>query len=167
MYSSFIDLCISKYPDYKYIFAKPQGIDENLFAPYLKDERIQLSDNSIDLMQRSRAGIVKTGTSNLEAALCGMPFVMMYKASPLTFMIGKSLVNLDYISLVNILLDKPLVKELIQGDANPVTMADEISRLIENSDDSLINDYSKIRELLGEPGSSDRIANEIMSNYMK
>ena len=96
-----------------------------------------------------------------------MPFVMMYKASALTYMIGKSLVNLDYISLANILLDKPLVTELIQGDANPITMADEISRLIENNDDSLIDDYTKIRELLGEPGCSDRIANEIMSNYMK
>lgn len=170
LFYAFIDLYKDRFPDFQFVFAKPQGIDKSVFEPYLK-ENILLSDNSIDLMIKSKAGIVKTGTSNLEAALCGMPFVMMYKASALTYLIGKSLVNLKYISLVNILLNKSVVTELIQGDANPKAMVDEISKLITNDNtndkNDMINEFMKIKDMLGTPGCSDRIANEILLNYLK
>ncbi len=114
------------------------------------------------LLKRSRAGIVKTGTSTLEAALSGMPFVMVYKASVLSYLLGRRLINLPYVSMVNILAGKKVVSEYIQGEAMPGIISDEIIRLTARANfDKMQEEFLNIREMLGQNGASYKAASII------
>lgn len=112
-----------------------------------------------ELLKDSVAGIIKTGTSTLESALLGMPFAMIYKASTISYMIGKSKLRLPYVSLPNILAKKFIVRELIQDEATPANIADELNRLTDKNEFVRIqNEFKLVKELLGEPGASARAA---------
>ncbi len=122
-------------------------------------------DSSRELMQNSRAGVIKTGTSNLEAALCGLPFAMVYKTSALTYYFGKILVNLDNISLVNILAGRRIVSEFVQGDAKPKAIVSEVLHLLNNGErdgnlsrDDMLSEFGRIRKELGQAGASRNAA---------
>lgn len=147
-------------PDYRLVVAKGSEVDFSAISKYLNDNDIEIENDSIRLMQKAKFGIVKTGTSNLEAALAGMPFVMVYKTSPITYYMGKTLINLDYISIVNILLKQSVVKELIQQDANPARTSEELLSLAKNpiKYSEIINHFELIRKMLGGSGASSRAA---------
>ncbi len=115
-------------------------------------------------MKKAKIGIVKTGTSTLEAALCEMPFLMIYKTSPLTYLMGKNLINLEYISLVNILLKRHTIKELFQSEANYLSISKDLSSLIDNKDKYLyiLNEFDLVRNILGGTGASDKAAELIL-----
>lgn len=123
----------------------------------------ELFSDSRQLMKTSEVGIVKTGTSTLEAALCGMPFVMMYKTSSISYLLAKNLVQLPYISLVNILVNKPVIPELIQQEANPESIARHVLELFNSSEkkDVMKEEFLEIRNILGNPGASKRAAETI------
>ena len=127
-------------------------------------ENYELWTNSRQLMLSARAGIVKTGTSTLEACLCGMPFSMMYKTSTLSYYIGKSLVNLNFIALPNIVLGRQCVSEFVQWDATAEQLARESLLLMR--DDGLRErqkaDFGTVRDLLGTSGASERAARVIL-----
>ncbi|MBI5325963.1 MAG: lipid-A-disaccharide synthase [Ignavibacteriae bacterium] len=140
-------------------------ISKSEYESYLnKFKDWQLWDDSKSLMNKAYAGIVKTGTSTLEAALCNMPFAMVLKTSPISYRLGKRLVKLDNISLVNILAGKKVVNEYIQSDAKPETIANEILSLFNNGKryDEILNEFSGIRKLLGEKGASKHAAELII-----
>lgn len=130
-------------------------------ADYLKsklDKRItfEIYDSSYELMQKSAVGLVKTGTSTLEAALSGMPNAMFYITSFFTYQLGKNMINLDYIALPNILLNKEVVKEFIQNDAKANQIAKNILSLLNHKTirNRQLKEFEAIRELLGEKGAS-------------
>ncbi len=157
-----------KFPNFQINIAKSSNVDEELYMKFLKNNTfIELIDNSKELMANSIAGAVKTGTSNLEACLLGMPFVMYYKTSAITYFLGKKLVNLPYISLVNILCKEAVIPELIQKDATPEKISDDISKIIQN-ENYFANIQSKFKEIrfnLGESGASRRAAELIVNNF--
>lgn len=160
----------NKYPNFSIEFAKAPAIEADYFEKLItKHASWKICDDSRNLMSRAIAGVVKTGTSTLEAALCGMPFTMIYKTSFFSYTIGKKLVNLPYISLVNILSGKMLVSELIQNNAKPEKIAEEITKLIENKELrlQLKNEFSKIREMLGTSGASKKAAEIIYSSFIE
>ncbi len=128
----------------------------------------QISTDVRQLMRNSRAGIVKTGTSTLEAALCGMPFVMIYRASFFNYIIGKNLINLPYVSMVNILAGEEIISEYVQNEIDPQKIAKEIIEISENKEnfESLQNNFKQIKEIIGNKGASERAAKEIFV-YLK
>ncbi|MBM2815503.1 MAG: Lipid-A-disaccharide synthase [Ignavibacteria bacterium] len=133
--------------------------------PEIRNLNCRIYENSLQLMLQSRAGIVKTGTSTLEATLCGMPFVMVYKTSAITNFFGKHLIKLENISLTNILAKKKVVQELIQNEASPELISKEIKKMLSNQNYALEmqNEFKKIRKSLGEKGASVRAAEFIAS----
>lgn len=149
------------FPDFRMGIAKIKGFD-SYYKQYFKSNFIkwEIFEDSKELMNNSLVGIVKTGTSTLESALCGMPFVMFYKTSFISYNFGKKLINLPYISLPNILLEKPLVKEYFQKDANPLTIVNEIVKLINNKDYYKFhqNEFNILKNMLGNSGASQRAA---------
>ena len=156
--------------DIKIKIARSDNVDTEHYLPdELEQKNIELSDNSIELMQNSLAGIVKTGTSNLEAALCGLPFVMTYKTSTFTYLLGKKLINLPYLSIINILHYRNIVDEFIQKDATPQKIGNAILNFIDNKDefDKIQNYMINIREKLGNKIASENAANSILKllNY--
>lgn len=129
-------------------------------------DEIEFVSDSRELMRRSKVGIVKTGTSNLEAALLGLPFVMFYKTSSISYTVGKFLVNLDEISIVNILLKRKIVPEFIQSEATAEKICSAIKFILTNDDVycEMQKYFYQVKRLLGGSGASKRAA-EIIIKY--
>lgn len=170
--SGHIDLFIdtAKYitkkdPSLNITIAKSENVDETHYNPALLNENgIDLSENSIELMQNSLTGIIKTGTSNLEAALCGLPFVMTYKTSLFTYLLGKKLINLPYLSIINILHYRNIIDELIQKDATPEKLGNSVLSLVNDRSkyDEIQQHMINTKEKLGNKPASENAANAIL-----
>ena len=121
--------------------------------------------SSYSLMQRATSGVVASGTATLEAAALGLPYCLVYKISWPTWAMGKLLVKLDYIGLVNILAGEEVVEEFIQGDAEPGRIELSISRLMNNSDsrDALCQKLLTTAAKLGDCGAHQRAASEVVA----
>ncbi|MFP4368084.1 MAG: lipid-A-disaccharide synthase [Candidatus Kapaibacterium sp.] len=152
--------------DVEFGLAKSSLADESVYLDFLKNNKTcTLYASSSDLMHKAKAGIVKTGTSNLEACLAGMPFVMVYKASPFTYFMGKRLVNLPYLSIINILLNEAVIDELIQKDASARKIATLTKNIYIDSEKQkeIYDIFMKVRNLLGKGGGSEKAARIILS----
>lgn len=150
---------------YKFGIACSGNISKDYYYSALdKNNDIELYDDSLGLMLKSKVGIVKTGTSNLEAALCGMPFSMFYLASLISYIIGKSLMNIEHVSLVNILLKKGIINEFIQKDANATNISNDILNILNDNNryNEIISAFSDIKNILGEGGASKLSSKIIM-----
>jgi lipid-A-disaccharide synthase len=149
---------------YKFAISKSPTIDSSIYDSFIKSNpNVKIYDNSREAMKSSEFGIVKTGTSTLEATLLNLPFIMIYKTSLTTYLIGRYLVDINYLAMPNILLNKEVVKELIQQDATASKIVKELDIYMNNKD--LINkiktDFIEIRELLGKQ-SACKIASSII-----
>ncbi|HRW97772.1 MAG TPA: lipid-A-disaccharide synthase, partial [Bacteroidales bacterium] len=108
-----------------------------------------------DLLHNAVAALVTSGTATLETALMSVPQVVCYKSSWLSFQIARRIVDVKYISLVNLIMDKEVVKELIQNDLNRENLIHELNLLFDDSNRArMLSDYSQLRLKLGGEGAS-------------
>lgn len=116
--------------------------------------------NSQDLMQRATAGIVCSGTATLEAACLGLPYCLIYKTAWLTYEVGRRLVTIQHLGIVNILAGRPVVREFIQDAATPAALADEILRLLNvpGATEKLTTELQSVVAQLGGDGAAQRAA---------
>lgn len=116
------------------------------------------------LMQRARAGMVSSGTATLEAALFGMPFVILYRVAWLTWVVGKRLVKIEHIGMPNILAGRRIVPEFLQADAEPGRVAAEMLHLLRDASatETMQRDLGAVSAMLGEPGAARRAADAII-----
>lgn len=165
LFSKTAQIIKKELPDYRIIIPKSANVETELYEEYSKIEKsIEYTDNSRELMLHSRAAVVKTGTSNLEAALCGLPFVMAYKTSYFNYLIGRSLVNMPYISMPNILLNREIINEYIQKEARPEVIANNVVKLTQkNYFEEYKKEFEKIRKILGGSGANKLTAQKIIS----
>ncbi len=119
-----------------------------------------VEEDLYDAIALSDAAIVASGTATLETALLGVPMVVIYKISGLSYAIGKKFIKVDYISLVNLIAGRAVVPELIQQDANPARIAAEVKALIVNEEarQAMKESFTVLRGKLGSPGASQRTA---------
>jgi lipid-A-disaccharide synthase len=110
-----------------------------------------------NLLAHSKFAMVTSGTASLETALFGVPHVVCYKMNSLSYFIAKKLVDIKYISLVNLITDEPIVRELIQEDCSEKNLIDELT-ILENKSKSM---YDNLFEKIGSTGSNNRIAQEV------
>lgn len=155
-----------EYPDYQFLVAGVSTVDKSLYDQVLKKyPRLGLvMDNPRSVLRKAAAALVASGTATLETALMDVPQVVCYKGSFISYHIAKRLVKIKYISLVNLVVDRPLIKELIQNDLNSKNLKDELERLLH--DDTyrkrIFDGYQSMRQLLGGPGASKRLAQLIL-----
>lgn len=151
--------------DLEVLVAGVDSININVYEKFCGNEAKLVFNKNYDLMKYADAGIIKSGTSTLEAALFGLPFVVVYKTSFLSYLIGKSLIQIDKISLANIVADKKVVTELIQNECTPEKIAFEVEKILvnENYRNQLKTELSRIKSLLGTSGSSIKAAEIILS----
>jgi len=147
------------------VVARSKNIDEKYFQQdNISGKFITIEDHNYELMKYSHFGIIKSGTSTLEAGFFALPMIVVYKTSPLTYMIGKQLVKLDRIGMVNILLDEMVVPELIQDEANSENIFNTASKIL--SDDKtyekMKNKLGNVKEKLGSDGASLKAARSIL-----
>lgn len=163
------DLLNENLNNYSFEFAVSSNLSPDDFS-MLKfyNFNYKLVNNSIDLMRRAKIGVVKTGTTTLEASLLGLNMVMAYKASLSHYILGKYLVNLDYLSLPNILLNKEIIPECIQKQATPKRIAQNVLNLLNNHDlcTKQQQEFNKIREILGHKGAAFNAANIILQDII-
>jgi len=114
-------------------------------------------------LRASDAAVIASGTATLEAALIGTPMLIVYKLSTLSYLIAKIMVGLDYVGLPNIVSEKPLVPELIQGAARPSNITQELSGLVEGgaATDNIKEGLAKLKEEMGSPGATRRAAEAV------
>ena len=132
--------------------------------------KISIWDGNVyDVMSHADAAMVCSGTATLETGCFGTPMVVLYKINPLTYFFAKRLVNVPNIGMINLMAETEIVKELIQKDANPQNIADEILRLLTDQSyhDRLSRQLLDVKERLGSPGASGRAAKEILELIKK
>jgi lipid-A-disaccharide synthase len=152
------------YSNYELIVAGVKNVNKSVYQP-AKDLDVKVIYNqTYDLLYHSKIAIVTSGTASLECALFNVPQIVCYKTSSISYFIGKSLVNISFISLVNIILKKATVKELIQNDLTEKNLVNELSNLLNyNGVSDIINEYSKIYSMLSIKGTSKKIAMSIIN----
>ncbi|MCX6315799.1 MAG: lipid-A-disaccharide synthase [Bacteroidetes bacterium] len=146
------------YPEYQFIVAKAPGMEESFYDALLKDYHnvSYVSNQTYALLKQSTAALVTSGTATLETALFSVPEVVCYKGSWLSYQIGKRLVDVKYISLVNLIMDRLVVTELIQDDLTVDNLKKELHELLTNEERirKIQNDYADLKRLLGEGGNA-------------
>jgi lipid-A-disaccharide synthase len=167
-----IMLEVSKhFPNYQFVVAKAPGLDdhfyEQLLAPYTNVSAV--ADQTYDLLMRAEAALVTSGTATLETALFGVPEVICYKGNALSYQIAKRLIKIKFIGLVNLIMDKEVVKELIQDELTVANLKRELNGLLNDAAkrEQVKKDYGDLKVLLSKGGHASANAAESIFNYMK
>ena len=147
------------------VVARSKNIDEKYFRQSSgSDKFITIENHNYELMKYSSFGIIKSGTSTLEAGYFALPMIVVYKTSPLTYLIGKQLIKLDRIGMVSILLDEMVVPELIQNEANSDNIFNAASKVLSDNQayEKMKLKLEEVKEKLGSDGASKKAANSIL-----
>ncbi|MEE2801943.1 MAG: lipid-A-disaccharide synthase [Bacteroidota bacterium] len=149
-----------KFPDYQFIIAGAPGQDESFYSQFLKNYPATLVMNrTYDLLSLCHAALVTSGTATLETALFKVPQVVCYKGSNISYQIAKRIINLNYISLVNLIMDEEVVTELIQSDFNEKKLSTELSLILDATHrNRVFANYYELEHKLGGVGASDQTA---------
>lgn len=154
------------FPEYQFVIACAPTFPSSYYKAIQERGVKTVSNATYALLKHATAGIIKSGTSTLEAALFKLPQVVCYKAGTVTFAIAKHLVNVKYISLINLIMDKPVVKELIQEEMNAAEITKELSHILNDPSyrGTMIKNYEQAYEQLGGTGASKRLAQGIINH---
>jgi lipid-A-disaccharide synthase len=158
------------FPDHRFVVAAVSNLPKSYYENFRKDGRVDIVyDQTYDVLSNATAALVTSGTATLETALFEIPQVVCYKASALTYIIAKSLIKVKYISLVNLIADKELVKELIQKDLNTLYIKKELEKIIFDKDNRnlMLKGYKDLKILLGEKGASVKTAKLMVEHLTK
>mgnify|MGYP005627449095 FL=1 len=155
---------VDYFPDHQFIVAGAPNIKLSYYKSILKNKRIKVIENkTYEILSISTAAIVTSGTATLETALFKVPQVVCYKSSYFSYFIAKLIVNIKYISLVNLIMDQQIVKELIQQDCNKDKIRNELEKILDlNNKKSLQIKYDELTSILGNNGTSKRVALDII-----
>lgn len=158
---------IKSFPDYQFVVAGAPSQDTEFYNKYLSEQCVLLENKTYQLLEHSTAALVTSGTATLETALFKIPQIVCYKANAISFQIAKAVIKVKYISLVNLIADKELVKELIQNELNTTHLKTELAKLLDPTHrNQLLSDYNNLQQKLGGVGASARAA-DLMISYLK
>ena len=157
---------VGSYHQYQFVIAGAPSLGYDFYKQFIKEENVHfVSGKTYDLLSHAHAALVTSGTATLETALFRVPEVVCYRGNWISYQIAKRVISLEYISLVNLIMDAPVVTELIQGDLNTRNLKTELNKLL-NPDyrEKLLNNYEALREKLGNEGASERTAQAIYTS---
>ncbi len=164
------DLILKQIPQIQFILPLAPSIQETLLLKFPGQTPVQIVKNrGYEAMNAADLLIVASGTVTIEAALLKVPMIITYKVSPLTYALGKRLIQVPYIGMVNLVAGKQVVPELIQQDATPERIAQEAIKLLKDPAKRMAirEELAKVKEKLGEPGASDRAAQAVIEVLKK
>ena len=155
---------VKDFPAYQFVVAGAPSQPDALYQEMIGDTPVILLRNqTYNLLKQSYAALVTSGTATLETALFGVPQIVCYKGNPVSYWLARKLVKVKYISLVNLIMDREVVKELIQTDLNTKQLKDELERILEKGPRrmAILSAYSQLWQLLGSSPASENAAVEI------
>lgn len=156
---------VEKYPDFEFVVAGLNNHSEAFYRKYMNCDKTKIIFNqTYSILNVAYSAVVCSGTATLETALFNVPEVVCYKANPISFSIGKLLVDLNYISLVNIILDKLAVVELLQNDWTTEKLYIEFKKITFDRDyrNIMLMEYTNLKSMLGNAGASRTTASKII-----
>ncbi|GAA4459811.1 lipid-A-disaccharide synthase [Nibrella saemangeumensis] len=161
---------VPQFSQYQFVVGRVSNLPESLYAEALRtypNVRV-VTDAAYDLLHVADAALVTSGTATLETALLNIPQVVCYQTTWLSYQIARRVIAVPYISLVNLIMEKEVVKELIQDDLNHANLTGELRRLLTGGDKraSQLADYEALRQKMGSPGASER-AGSLMVRYLR
>jgi len=158
------------FPDYQFVVAKAPGLEESFYADLLAPYKnvSAVVNQTYALLLRSKAALVTSGTATLETALFAVPEVICYKGSSFSYQIAKRLIKIKFIGLVNLIMDKEVVKELIQHDLTIDNLERELNLLLTSSakQQQLKEDYAALKALLSQGGHASANAAESIYRFV-
>ncbi|MCI4670918.1 MAG: lipid-A-disaccharide synthase [Bacteroidia bacterium] len=155
---------IPHFPEFQFIIAGAPSQSKSFYEEIVGDSKVGIWMNqTYALLESASYAVVTSGTATLETALFKVPEVVVYKGSKLSYSIGKRLVQVDFISLVNLILERKAVEELIQNDFNKENLIFELKKLMEEKHKKRLNqDYEELWQKLGSQGASERAADVVL-----
>ena len=151
---------VDDFPTYQFIIAGAPGQEYHFYEQFLADKNVKfISNKTYGLLSVASAALVTSGTATLETALFKVPEVVCYKGSWISYQIAKRIITLKYISLVNLIMDEEVVKELVQENCNTKNLKQELSKLLdEKHREALLKKYDELETKLGGIGASEKTA---------
>ncbi|MCY0978802.1 lipid-A-disaccharide synthase [Chryseobacterium wangxinyae] len=152
------------FKDYQFVIAGAPSLEKDFYQKYVDENVHFVSNKTYDLLRCSKAALVTSGTATLETALLNVPEVVCYRGSKISYAIAKRLVkHIKYISLVNLIMDKEVVKELIQSELNTNNLVKQLKSIIEGEGRNvMLEEFEILRGKLGGMGASDNAADIIL-----
>ncbi|HNE93814.1 MAG TPA: lipid-A-disaccharide synthase, partial [Chitinophagaceae bacterium] len=158
------------FPDYKFVVAKAPGQDDDFYNQFLPVQpNVEFFRNdTYNVLMQSKAALVTSGTATLETALFEVPEVVCYKGSNISYQIAKRLINIKYISLVNLIMDKLVVTELIQNKLTVTNLTTELNSLLNNEQrkQQLQKDYTELKQILSISQQPSALAAKIIVDFI-
>lgn len=149
---------VDSFPNYQFVIAGTNIFTDKFYRSFINYKNVKLVyDETYGLLSNASAALVASGTATLETALFNVPQIVCYKTNWLTYVIAKSFIKIEYLSLVNILLNKAVVKELIQTTLNRKNLKEGLDIILDEKD-AILNDYARLRRLIGKKGASENAA---------
>jgi lipid-A-disaccharide synthase len=158
---------VNHFPKYQFVIAGAPSQDYSFYEPFITNPNVHfVSNKTYDLLSVSTAALVTSGTATLETALFKVPEVVCYKGSWMSYQIGKRLVkHIKYISLVNLIMDKEVVTELIQDEFNTTRLKHELTKILDDFERTkFFIQYYELEKSLGGKGASAKVAKLIYQN---
>ena len=156
---------VSEYPKYQFVVAATNTFSKEYYQSFLRGRDVRFVFNeTYGLLSNAKAAVITSGTASLEAALIKVPQVVCYKTNWITYILAKNLIKIKFLSLVNILMDKLVVRELIQNNFNKTNLKKEFDALLNNNEE-MLTEYNKLSNLLDKKGASKNAAQFILSHF--
>jgi len=154
------------FPAYRFIITGAPGLSKEDYAPLLNNNDIPVIFNrTYDILHHAHAAIVTSGTATLETALFHTPQVVVYRVGNLQYKLFKRFVKIKYFSLVNLILDKPAVPELLQDDFNKNRVIKELKNILQGEGrKKMLDDYNELENILGSYQASELTAKKIIED---
>lgn len=151
---------VSDFPEHEFVLAAASHISDDIYQSYIGKADVKLiKGQTYDVLKNAEAALVCSGTATLETALLNCPQVVCYKFSRLSYLVGRLLIKVKYISLVNLIMDKRIVTELIQDDFNHRNTSRELKQVLSgNARKEMLQAYAALKIKVGLPGASRRVA---------
>ena len=156
-----------RFKDYQFVIAGVSTLGEKFYSKRIEGYPVKVVyGHTYDLLRISRAAAVKSGTVTLETAMLGVPQVVCYRFSFISALVAWMVVHVKYISLVNLILDRKAVTELIQYKFTPDSLSRELALILPDGEarNRMLSDYNELLERVGPPGASDRAAAIMVEN---
>ncbi len=157
------------YPDYQFVIAGAPSQETSFYQPFLENHPVKLIMNkTYDILSFANAALITSGTATLEAAIFKVPQVVCYKGNVISYQIARRIIKTAYISLVNLIMDREVVKELIQGELTTENLKTELDTITNTTErKKLFRDYYDLEKKLGGPGASSKTAKLIVQKTKK
>jgi lipid-A-disaccharide synthase len=158
---AFMTALAERFPEHQFVVAGVSWLDRGLYDKFLAGSRVKfVTDQTYGLLRYAEGAVVCSGTATLETALIGTPEVVCYRMDEFSYRVARAFVKIGFISLVNIIMKREVVRELIQHDMTVENAATELKAIMKGGEkhDRMMTDYAELQAVVGGEGASDRFA---------